>query len=496
MNKYALLSSLSFGQRVAEEEADVLERYFVETDHWRRLLRGDVDIVYGPKGAGKSALYFLLLSRRDELFDRGILLVAAENPRGATAFRGLVADPPASESEFAALWKLYFACLISSVLTEYGLGGDAGRKLQIALEAEGLVARERNLVGMLRTAFDYVRKVFRPGGISAGVKLDSQGMPTGFEGKITFSEPTPTERGRGATSIDILLRDANDALEDGGFELWIVLDRLDVAFAESAELEQNALRALFHVYLDLTGFSRIKLKVFLRSDIWQRLTKTGFREASHITRAATITWSSQSLLNLIVSRTLQNAPLVASYGVEPEDTLSSLDKQSTFLARIFPEQIDVGPNKPRTLDWIIGRTRDASKMAAPREVIHLLNASRDVQVRKLEVGESEPEGEHLFSRQAFKEALVEVSRVRLQQTLYAEYPTLRDSVEQLRGEKTSQTVESLAAIWKVNREEATRMASALAEAGFFEVRGSKEAPEYWVPFLYRDALDLVQGSAD
>jgi ABC-type lipoprotein export system ATPase subunit len=31
-------------------------QYFVETDQWKRLLRGEVDIVYGPKGSGKSAL--------------------------------------------------------------------------------------------------------------------------------------------------------------------------------------------------------------------------------------------------------------------------------------------------------------------------------------------------------------------------------------------------------------------------------------------------------
>jgi|CXWK01.1.fsa_nt_gi hypothetical protein len=38
-------------------------------------------------------------------------------------------------------------------------------------------------------------------------------------------------------------------------------------------------------------------------------------------------------------------------------------------------------------------------------------------------------------------------------------------------------------------------AAALATIGFFEQRGSKQSPEYGVPFLYREALDLVQGTA-
>ena len=32
--------------------------------------------------------------------------------------------------------------------------------------------------------------------------------------------------------------------------------------------------------------------------------------------------------------------------------------------------------------------------------------------------------------------------------------------------------------------------------GFFEQRGDKVSPAYWVPFLYQPALELVQGSAD
>jgi hypothetical protein len=33
------------------------------------------------------------------------------------------------------------------------------------------------------------------------------------------------------------------------------------------------------------------------------------------------------------------------------------------------------------------------------------------------------------------------------------------------------------------------------DVGFFERRGTAGDPDYWVPFLYRDALGLVQGEA-
>lgn len=42
--------------------------------------------------------------------------------------------------------------------------------------------------------------------------------------------------------MDSLLTAAAEALAEAGFELWLVLDRLDVAFAESDEVEGNALK--------------------------------------------------------------------------------------------------------------------------------------------------------------------------------------------------------------------------------------------------------------
>src|ERR1700722_10577731 len=57
MTKHDILAATTFGQRIAEEEADELVSYFVETDQWQKVISGDVDVVYGPKGSGKSALY-------------------------------------------------------------------------------------------------------------------------------------------------------------------------------------------------------------------------------------------------------------------------------------------------------------------------------------------------------------------------------------------------------------------------------------------------------
>jgi hypothetical protein len=75
--------------------------------------------------------------------------------------------------------------------------------------------------------------------------------------------------------------------------------------------------------------------------------------------------------------------------------------------------------------------------------------------------------------------------------LYAEYPNHRDYLEKLDGQKTDQTSDSLADLWGVDKTSAIAKADELVELGFFEKRGTRDDPTFWVPFLYRDALHLI-----
>jgi hypothetical protein len=494
MNKLEVLAATTFGQRIAENEADTLNSYFVETEQWRKVISGQVDVVYGPKGSGKSALYALLRSKRDSLSEEGVILAPGENVRGTPVFEALVMDPPTGEEQFRGLWKVYFLSLIGTAFRIGGLSGDSVKELDTLLSDAGLVQPEFSLKRSFRAALDYIRRIEA---VTGGVKIEpATGQPAGLEAKITLREPGIEARKRGFISTDSLLEIADKALSDNGLKFWIALDRLDVAFADSPMLEENALRALFRVYRDVSALENVKLKIFLRDDIWSRITAQGFREASHITQSITITWDQKALLNLVVRRLLYNEAIRNFYRVDPEAVLSSSDGQEELFYRIFPTQVDAGERKSTTLDWILTRTADGTENTAPRELIHLLSAARDQQLKLLEMGESEPPGEALFDRAAFKAALPEVSKVRFEQTLCAEHPKLKPLLDKLEGEKTQQTAPTLANIWHVTQEVALAKAEQLTEIGFFQRRGSKDQPWFWVPFLYRDALHLVQGQAE
>lgn len=489
VDKRALLKQASFGAQVAEEEVDNLQRYFVETDQWNRIHGGSTDIVYGAKGSGKSALYALLGSS-SSAGDGAVVPVLGEQLRGSAAFSAVVEDPPTSEREFVALWKAYVLTLVGRLMQERKAHGSDAKKVLKMLAQEGLlVGDDAGLPGILRRVQQYARRR-----VSVEPKIQTPDSVT-FSLALTLDEPTAAQREAGAVSIDSLLGTADDALAELGIKAWILLDRLDVAFYESPDLEQAALRALFHVYLDNLRLKRIRLKIFIRTDIWDRITDEGFREASHITRDDTIKWDKASLMNLLVRRLLDNAGVCTFLKIDKEKVLASAREQQEVFYRVFPAQVDVGAKKPSTFDWMLKRVADGKGVVAPRELIHLVNAAREEQIRLMEMGQAEPSDELLLSRDAIKTALVEVSEKRLQQTLFAENADLKPYIKLLDGDKTEQTPDTLAVAWSFGTDEAQRVAAKLVDVGFFELKGTKQAPIYAVPFLYRSAAHMIQGKA-
>jgi hypothetical protein len=495
-SKQEILINAHFGSRIAEDEADELQSYFVETEQWRKVLAGDADIIFGAKGAGKSALYSLLVAKKEELRQgRRTVFIAAENPRGTPAFRDLTTEPPLTEEHFRALWKLYFLSISANYLRfvlDNAHTKNANAKIVFDfLTSNGLLAQGVTLVTRLKAALEYIRKIIPT--IEGTVTEPNSGLE--ITGKITLGEPSPEQRGLGYRSLDDLLSLLETAYKQVNITVWLVLDRLDVAFSDSDELEGNAIRSLFRTYLDMHSLSQIKIKIFLRDDIWRKVVKSGFREASHVTRYITLTWNQQSLLNLIIRRLVANDSICKFLNIQRDEILKNANLQSDLFYKVFPLQIDIGTNKPKTLDWMLSRTADGTKRTAPRELIHLLLAIRDEQLRLYELGNAAPEHELLIDKGAIRQAMPEVSKARYEQTLCAENPSLCPYLQLLEREKTEQSRETLAVLWNCSLEESVAIAERLVETGFFERRGTKESPSYWVPFLYRDALDMAQGSA-
>src|SRR5690606_7625133 len=121
------------------------------------------------------------------------------------------------------------------------------------------------LSSFLKACFDFI-KSFRNGKeISTTAEFDPiTGAYSGQKFSLSFGEPSKSDFEMGLVPIEHVYELLQTSLNNNGIRLWILIDRLDVAFLESEELEANALRALFKVYLDLQKFNNVEIKIFLR----------------------------------------------------------------------------------------------------------------------------------------------------------------------------------------------------------------------------------------
>ncbi|MDP3855099.1 P-loop ATPase, Sll1717 family [Phenylobacterium sp.] len=111
------LQQLSLGASAAENEFRVLQEYFVETSEFLRTLRGEVSVVAGRKGSGKSAIFFRV---RDTLSQKKRALVTDLKPEShqLSLFREellKVVDLGAFDHTLAAFW--YFVVLSELAIT-------------------------------------------------------------------------------------------------------------------------------------------------------------------------------------------------------------------------------------------------------------------------------------------------------------------------------------------------------------------------------------------
>ena len=133
---------------------------------------------------------------------------------------------------------------------------------------------------------------------------------------------------------------------------------------------------MFRTYLDLLAFDRLRLKVFVRKDLFRKIIQGGFVNLTHINaRKTEIIWEEEDLLNLLCRRIRRNDAFTKALNLEDADN-------KTMFGRIFPEQVDVGKRKSGTWSWIMARIRDGNNVKPPRNLIDLISMARETQLRR------------------------------------------------------------------------------------------------------------------
>ena len=475
-----ILEAMSFGASVAEHDND-LRGYFVETSTFKDFIHGRGDIVAGDKGTGKSSIYRILrenFREYPELDD--IHLVDSFNLHGNPIFQRLNQVSDLTEGELQTVWKSYIFSLVGNwllgVLPDH-YNTDV-QKLANTLEHLGL----RSADSSPETVFSkIVGAISSLRSAETTFSITETGMPIVVP-KVTFGSERKV--GDEIYNDDYLLV-LSRAVKATGYRLWILFDRLDEAFAGRPAIEVPALRALLRTYLDLVGLDGIEIKIFLRKDLYRRITAGGFVNLSHInSRTIEIVWDDEDLWNMVERRLLGSETFLKFYGDD--------DVPSNFLSVLLPPQIDFGKKKSTALNWILSRIRHGNDVKPPRSIIDLFNDARAAQLRK-EGRESriiDYSVGPLIEAVSVKKAFEQLSAKRVEDTLLAEAGEFADYIRRFRDGKATHNRETLSKLVN-NDENFEYILKGLIDTGFL----GQEGDTYKVPMLYRSGLSITQGRA-
>jgi hypothetical protein len=482
-----LVKGLNFGSSVAEFD-DALERYFVETDTFRAVVKGDADIVAGDKGTGKTALFKILRRRYASIPELAqIEVITGFNPTGNPVFQRLAQQDVLSEGQYGTVWKAYILSLVGNWLLDLYEGGFTASmgELEQMLSKTGLRSADDTAQTVFSKIMNVVSRFLHPKAAGVELTFSETGIPI-VTPKMELGDNPKDAEVVEEISHENALGLLNKCLLEAELSAWVVLDRLDEAFQGFPDTEIPALRALLRTYLDLLEFEHVKLKIFVRRDLFRKITHGGFVNLTHVNaRKIEIVWDEDDLRNLLCRRIRGSNGLIEALGVE-----NGTDEE--VFAVVFPEQVDVGARRPTTWNWMMSRIRDGNHVKPPRNLIDLVSKAREAQLRREDRESREfTKGTPVIEGESMHRALARLSAERVEDTLLAEAGDSAGAIDEFRGGKAEHNATTLKAVLGVGQENLKVAIQPLVELGFLEQTG-----ETWkIPILYRDGLEITQGKA-
>ncbi|MGW3614691.1 P-loop ATPase, Sll1717 family [Micromonospora sp. NPDC005163] len=470
------IGTLRFGQDVAEHD-ERLDSYFLRTGTYWALVHDEVDLVIGAKGTGKSAIA-RYLSRADADIEQlnDVIIMPAFNIRGSILFKRLINQVDADdEGIYRDIFLAYMVGLAGNYLIKTFQETTDVVALEEGIRSCGLIVDEPSPHSVWRRVLSRIRP-------RLGTTITIVDVNEPSDASVAQAAASPL-----LVSLDTLeglLDLIHEALEQLDLRLWILFDRLDEAFPDRRDIEVAALRGLLRAHLDVCSFgTRLRPKLFLRLDIFDRITqKEGFVNATHL-RTTRIAWDSDAILHMIALRVTASSDRRELVGPTIKDILTTSAGRRRLCRSIFPKRMEnLDP-----LVWLLLVTVDATREFNPRNVLTLLRSAQlaEIQIAMRDrTGLSGRKDTFVLSSRALHQGYKQLSTARMQDTLYAESTIARTYIEKLRGRAVRFTESEISERLGVRGEELEEVLRVLRYIGF--LRNNEGV--FIVPPLYRPAF--------
>ena len=459
------LSKLVVGDPMAENELRTLGRYYLITDEYNRAERGEVNLVVGRKGTGKTALFSQLRNKKRAHRDNIVVDLKPEGYQLLKLKEEVIPHLSSGEKHHlvTALWEyLLYSEICRMVLRRdkqhhvrdhrlfegYQLLRDANQKLTTADEGD---FSER-----LMMLSDSVVESFKVGQMKHRGGLLQSGEITGMVHSLDIKKLR--------NSLSQYLRHKK--------EIWLLFDNLDKGWSghEIKEVDISILRCLIDAARKVQrAMSQDKHEfhavIFIRNDVYQLLMDES-ADFGKETRA-NLDWSDPDLLrSMLLKRLVQNA--------FPKDTPFEKAWSSICVSHIESEE---------SSQFMIDRS-----LMRPRNLLKLFNACRgfavNLQHEKIEADDI-GKGLETYSNDLLIDADNELTDIE---------PRARRLIYQFLDESSEFSRDDLSVLLSEDLEESdvSRIIEFLLYYGFLGIRYANHEPKYIYNVGYNMEIFKVQ----
>ncbi|WP_455449657.1 P-loop ATPase, Sll1717 family [Natrinema thermotolerans] len=477
----AYLHDLDFGNVDAESEEELADR-FVRTPGFGKLSDRDTLIILGPKGSGKSALFRLYTDFKDQaenILDENlpekthIIKATGGNDIRSLDNRNLQRIKDQDGFSYEEFWEIYIGIKIAEKLGDAGYtsDGELGNVLRALNEQQ-----DWRLLPVLKTVWEYcIGDPPSSGKLSYG----------NFSIELGSSD--------GVFDTELLLENEQKLLSENDETVWLLLDRIDELESKNPEKRKELLEALFRTQLTFLGrFENIRLKIFLRTDIWSELN---FVNKSHVSdKRIELRWDDSQLLKMINKRMLQSN-LIKEYveysigsGINVNNIEGlDIESQKEIFYSVFEDTVYPGEREAELFDWMTTRIKDGHGGKYPRELISFCNAAVREEIEK----DEHPEG-RLINGYSVRDAYDTVSEQRVN-TFLSEFPDLEDHFDKFDTKKTAKySYDDLYTMFEGLDPSPKNAVDRMVDIGFLRTDRDDEGNRvYEIPRLYREGIGLV-----
>jgi len=400
-----------------------LRDLFQRTADFDRFLEANTCLIRGRKGTGKSALYELLLKHTDvarELANKRLDNVTCFSGHGGFHMRPtrdefqFIHQEIEQDGSWEVFWRFYLL-------------------LRVYLD--------NNLQALLKSNKDGKFK-----SLQAAFNEISKGDEWTTHRTQALIKMTKNK------TLNLLAKDAldviNEQLRKNSRVFWFLYDDLDEDFLEKGRVREAALTGLFRLVQasDARRLSGLRFKIFLREDIWNRLT---FDNKSHFNgRDVILLWTRVDFLRLALRQAQQSKEFKDLLDhITPIASIDQADEESLeqVLQLLWGSRREQNLKSKYVSRWVYDRLTDSSTTTFPRSLNILLTAATKYELKNSRLPPAF--SDRLLMPKSLNEGLLSASIQRCDE-IREEYPELRSFFDSLVNIEVIISEEKLQELWQ------------------------------------------------